>query len=96
VPVLLRALAGHPLFIEPALHDVKGCLVDQRLVPALEDLLVGRAALVDDQAEVTMSTVYPGDTTAVPGKPVVFSVMLTICAVKGHAPSWLYVKLTTG
>ncbi|HEV7944009.1 MAG TPA: hypothetical protein VGP17_14565 [Solirubrobacteraceae bacterium] len=48
----LRPLLSGALLIEEHLHAVESVLVDQRLMDALERLLVGRAPLVDDPAGV--------------------------------------------
>jgi hypothetical protein len=51
-----RALTGDALLIEQSLHLREGIGVDQRFMAALELLLVGRAALVRQLADVVAPT----------------------------------------
>ncbi|HXM86801.1 MAG TPA: hypothetical protein VN889_04115 [Solirubrobacteraceae bacterium] len=54
-----RPLSGNSLLVKQDLHAVKGVLVDQRFMAALEDLFVRGAALVDELADVVRVAQQP-------------------------------------
>ncbi|HEY2053772.1 MAG TPA: hypothetical protein VGH14_07555 [Solirubrobacterales bacterium] len=50
--VLLDPLAGHAGQVEQFLNLIEGVLIDQRLMPCLENLLIRSSGLVDDPTGV--------------------------------------------